>query len=371
MNKTNSGKIFTSDRRVNQQKNTNGFDKSSFVPRPSGRHAQSKYGDDRMSFARYEDLRATNHDQNDPIYRPLKTSHSYNRSEFSEGFKPRDLEPLVPPTYSTRASKSDFLSTRTVNGSQLINIPPSSARYSVNATEGHDLLYGTNAIVSALNANNRKFWRLLVWNPDPLVLKLASSRNVKVVNVENKGVLNNLSNNRPHNGYVLEASPINVKSIRSLGRISEDKYVVVSHTDEVETFQTPAGRYPLWVWLDRITDPENMGSIIRTCSYLGVEGILISAKNRHLSHTGHTDLNSASLNPVVAKASSGALEWASLFAVNSGTDFIKASSKWKFVAAHMGEPTTDMNDIAQMVKEYPCVLLFGSEDMPSLRGSAK
>lgn len=46
---------------------------------------------------------------------------------------------------------------------------------------------------------------------------------------------------------------------------------------------------------DKITDPQNFGSILRSCLFYGVKNIFISKKN------------AAPLNSTVSKASAGAL----------------------------------------------------------------
>ena len=47
------------------------------------------------------------------------------------------------------------------------------------------------------------------------------------------------------------------------------------------------------VALDEVTDPQNLGAILRTCHFLGVSEVVLCAKN------------SAPLGPTVSKASAG------------------------------------------------------------------
>ena len=49
------------------------------------------------------------------------------------------------------------------------------------------------------------------------------------------------------------------------------------------------------MFCDKITDPQNFGSIIRSCLFFGIKGIFTSKKN------------SAPLNTAVSKTSTGAL----------------------------------------------------------------
>jgi len=34
---------------------------------------------------------------------------------------------------------------------------------------------------------------------------------------------------------------------------------------------------PLWVLLDRVLDPMNVGAILRTCHFLGIEKVILSS----------------------------------------------------------------------------------------------
>lgn len=57
------------------------------------------------------------------------------------------------------------------------------------------------------------------------------------------------------------------------------------------------GREPFVIILDKITDPHNLGSIIRTANCAGADGIIIPKRG------------SVGLNEVVAKTSAGAIEY--------------------------------------------------------------
>lgn len=59
----------------------------------------------------------------------------------------------------------------------------------------------------------------------------------------------------------------------------------------------------IYVFCDKITDPQNFGAIARSCLYFGIKGIFTNKKN------------SAPLNTTVSKASSGALELMDIYNV--------------------------------------------------------
>ena len=67
----------------------------------------------------------------------------------------------------------------------------------------------------------------------------------------------------------------------------------------------------LWVLLDQIVDPQNLGAIIRTCVCFNINGMILP-KNR-----------SSALSPAVSKASAGALEHANIIRITNIVQGIK------------------------------------------------
>ena len=76
--------------------------------------------------------------------------------------------------------------------------------------------------------------------------------------------------------------------------ISEYKYYEL---DEVLEIPKEKGEDPFFIILDGITDPHNLGSIIRTADAVGAHAVIIPKRR------------SAQITPVVAKASAGAVEY--------------------------------------------------------------
>jgi tRNA G18 (ribose-2'-O)-methylase SpoU len=64
---------------------------------------------------------------------------------------------------------------------------------------------------------------------------------------------------RPHQGVVLEVEQMFLESIDFL---------------EPWKPKTADEMPPLWIALDRIQDPQNLGAIMRSCVYFGVNGIV-------------------------------------------------------------------------------------------------
>ncbi|KAG5440373.1 hypothetical protein PCK2_000506 [Pneumocystis canis] len=110
--------------------------------------------------------------------------------------------------------------------------------------------------------------------------------------VKNKGILNNYSFNRPHNGFVLEASPIQCLSLTTYQDLLnfQTNYF---NSDKLKVLNDLSSKnyLDLWLFLDEITDPMNMGAILRNAFYFRLNGVILAEKN------------CAPLSPVVSVAS--------------------------------------------------------------------
>jgi 23S rRNA (guanosine2251-2'-O)-methyltransferase len=104
---------------------------------------------------------------------------------------------------------------------------------------------------------------------------------------------------------------------------------------------------PLIVALDRIQDPQNLGSICRTAECAGASGVVVPERG------------AATVTPAVCKASAGAVEHLPVARVRNMSDFLadaKVAGLWCY-GAQVGAPAAyDTVDYARAV-----VLVLGSE----------
>ena len=79
---------------------------------------------------------------------------------------------------------------------------------------------------------------------------------------------------------------------------------------------------PVWVLLCSVRDPGNLGSIIRSCYYLGVSRLIVTGARCQLSS-------------IVSKCSSGTLEMVPIFAVKHPEKLVKdrIDDGWRVMAA--------------------------------------
>jgi 23S rRNA (guanosine2251-2'-O)-methyltransferase len=111
----------------------------------------------------------------------------------------------------------------------------------------------------------------------------------------------------------------------------------------------------IWVGLDGITDPHNLGAILRNAACFGAGAVIV------------TERRSAHLSPLVQKIASGAAEHVAVAeAVNLGTaiDRLRREGFWIYGAAVEGAPLTGVRFAG------PALLLIGAEGV-GLRRSTR
>ncbi|MCP3938704.1 MAG: 23S rRNA (guanosine(2251)-2'-O)-methyltransferase RlmB [Actinomycetia bacterium] len=147
---------------------------------------------------------------------------------------------------------------------------------------GGDRVEGRNAVVEALRVGRRNVRELFV--ADDIeesaiiaeILDLASDDRVPVNRV-NRRKLDDMARTESPQGVIAEARPIKPVDLELLTRPQD-------------------GRTPFLVVLDGITDPGNLGAVLRTAEVAGATGIVIP---RH---------RAARLTPAAVKAAAGAVE---------------------------------------------------------------
>ncbi|KAK8116276.1 alpha/beta knot [Apiospora sp. TS-2023a] len=207
--------------------------------------------------------------------------------------------------------------------------------------------------------------------------KLAMGQGIRVQKIRDKDGLRSMdkmAGGRPHNGCVLEASPLPQLPLKALGPVSEDpdkagfsvelayqsaEDAAINGSPDFLPYRGPKDRKPFILLLDGILDPGNLGAILRTAGFLGVTGIAI------------TKHSSASLTPVALKASAGASEVISLYSVDSTLGFIECSKEagWMIYAAVAAGPRSRGNSHLSLdrlesydpLASQPSILVVGSE----------
>lgn len=207
-----------------------------------------------------------------------------------------------------------------------------------------DALYGISPVLAALKFGRRALYTLHVQEGLAAnnkkdqssvtdAIKAAAEAGA-AVNEASKHDLNMVSNNRPHQGVVLDCSPLSFLPLDSL--------------QDASAPALPEGRPPLWLVLDEVMDPQNFGAALRSAHFLGATGVLTCSRN------------SAPLSPVVSKASAGAMEAMSVHSAQNlpRTLAAAASSGWQIIGAASESNAVNCLDIKLT---RPTLLVLGNE----------
>lgn len=114
-----------------------------------------------------------------------------------------------------------------------------------------------------------------------------------------------------HQGVVAYVSTYEYSTVKDILKRARDK-----------------GEAPFVIICDKITDPHNLGAILRTANCVGAHGVIIPKRN------------SVGLNSVVAKTSAGAVEYtpvAKVTNIASAIDELKKEGMWIAAADMDGE----------------------------------
>ncbi|KAM1155546.1 hypothetical protein ACFX13_027015 [Malus domestica] len=206
-------------------------------------------------------------------------------------------------------------------------------------------VYGVGPVLAALSAGRREFYALYIQEGMDLsknnrkkkdkkgferILLMADKIGLNVKDVS-KHDLNMATDNRPHQGLVLDTSPLEMVKINELEPVSVEE-----------------DKGSLWIALDEVTDPQNVGAIIRSAYFFGASGVVLCAKN------------SAPLSGVVSKASVGSLELMELRYCKNMMQFLTSSAEngWRVLGGSVSSKALPLNEVAPSV---PTILVLGSE----------
>ena len=198
--------------------------------------------------------------------------------------------------------------------------------------ESTGLVIGRNAVRELLKTD-REIDKLLVQRGERegsivVLVAMAVEKGIPVVETD-KAKLDAMSGFAPHQGVIAMASEKEYCSVEDILDIAKER-----------------GEAPLIVIADGITDPYNLGALIRCAEGAGAHGIIIPKRR------------STGLTPLVSKSSAGAIEHMAIAKVANIANTIsslKEKGVWIFAAEAGGKPyyETDFKG--------PCALVFGSE----------
>ena len=199
-------------------------------------------------------------------------------------------------------------------------------------TVGNGAVIGRNAVRELLHSE-RTVDKLLVRRGDRegsivALIAQAKERGIPVIEVD-RTKLDEMAGTAPHQGIIALAAEKDYVEPEDILRIAEER-----------------GEPPLIAIADGITDPYNLGALIRCAEGLGAHGLIIPKRR------------AVGLTPLVTKASAGAIEHLAVAKVTNLAQTVKMLQErgvWVY-AAEAGGSDYDKTNF-----RGPCALIFGSE----------
>ncbi len=196
-----------------------------------------------------------------------------------------------------------------------------------------NMLEGRNAVTEALKAGRTIDKMFLASGDTDSTLRYIASlakKNGAVVTYCDRRKLDTMTQTGAHQGVIAMAAAHDYATI-----------------DEILAAAQEKGEAPLVVICDEITDPHNLGAIIRTAECAGAHGVIIPKRR------------SSGLTAVVGKASAGAMEYMKIARVSNlaaAIQTLKDHGVWVYGTAADGAAPLYQTDLTG-----PAAIVIGSE----------
>lgn len=207
------------------------------------------------------------------------------------------------------------------------------ARINKDVDEGIDKLEGRNSVLEAIRSD-RTINKILIAKGDKegsikQIIALAREKGI-VVQETDRASLDKISTTHAHQGVIAFVAAKDYVEIEDILEIAKSK-----------------GEDPFLILLDGITDPQNLGSILRTADAVGAHGVVIPKRR------------SIGLTATVSKASAGAIEYVPVARVTNMAQtikYLKEQNLWIVGTDQSGEKSFYEIDL-----KGPIALVIGSE----------
>ncbi len=212
-----------------------------------------------------------------------------------------------------------------------INLPVTPA---IEETEDNDLIYGRHPVLSALESDRRlnRLWITTKLRYDSRFhsLLLQAKENGTVIDEVEPKRLDHLTNQANHQGVAAQIAPYDYVELADL---IEQAFV--------------ATETPVILVADSITDPHNLGAIIRTAEAIGAQGLVLPQRR------------ASGITSTVMKVAAGALEnfaVARVVNLSRALEELKTAGFWIYgTSAEASAP------LHSMEFKGPIVFVIGSE----------
>ena len=231
------------------------------------------------------------------------------------------------------AVRSNAPASRTEGGRPPADGGPGAARS--RRGDGPEVVAGRNPVVEALQAGVPGTTLYLAYRIEAddrirTAVKLATNAGINVLEV-NRSELDRVTQGAVHQGLAMRVRPY-----------------TYAHPGDLVTLAQDAAQLPLIVALDSVTDPRNLGAIVRSAAAFGAHGVLIPGRR------------SAGVTAGAWKASAGTL---ARLPIAQAPNLTRALAAYQeaglFVVGLAAGGDTDIADMD--IATSPLVLVIGSE----------
>jgi len=210
----------------------------------------------------------------------------------------------------------------------------SSPAAAQSSAETSDLIYGCHAVLAALEGERslNRVWvsSKLRYDPRFHILLNQAKEGGTVVDEATYPRLNQIAGAANHQGIVAQVSPYGYLNLDTLIQKAAQ-----------------AKPYPALIVADGITDPHNLGAVIRTAEALGIQGLIIPQRR------------AVGITSTVAKVAAGALE---TFPVARVVNLARALKQLQDAGFWLYGASAEANQsLSQTVFDRPTVIVIGSE----------
>ena len=213
---------------------------------------------------------------------------------------------------------------------------PRPARPAPPIPDGVPLIFGFHAVEAALGNMQRIVSKaFMTENAEIKLASALSKRGLSVARVSPRDLDKRLGVDTVHQGALLEVEELDEPDFEELARLADGRPLLV---------------------LDHVTDPHNVGAILRSAAVFGAAGIVMT--RRH----------SPPLHGVVAKAASGALELVPVARVQNLARALGALKSAGFTIVGLDGDAPDLIEAMAWPKTIALVLGAEGKGMRDLTG---
>lgn len=167
-----------------------------------------------------------------------------------------------------------------------------AAKYS-NDTD--DLVFGRNSVLEALRVHvpsSQLYVAARIEHDDRTreIVKLAGQQGLNLLEAD-RLEMDRIAHSKSHQGVILKAEPYQYASLHTLADRADKKAHAM---EEASSASARLGARPLFIALDGVTDPQNLGAVIRSAAAFGATGVILPERR------------SASVTAAAWKVSAGA-----------------------------------------------------------------